>query len=133
MATLEQADTITVENPATGAVVRTLPVTSQEEVRVLVDRARTAQPAWEALGFEGRSRVLRRMQKWMVDHAERVIETIVAEGGKTYEDASVVEVFYGAGALGFWAKHAPGYLADEKVRTSNPIVWGRRLVVRYRP
>jgi acyl-CoA reductase-like NAD-dependent aldehyde dehydrogenase len=136
MATIEQpqtTNTIEVENPATGKVIQSLPVTSPEEVRVLVDRARTAQPAWEAMGFEGRARVLRRMQKWIVDNGERVIQTIVDESGKTYEDASVVELSYGAGALGFWAKHAPEYLADEKVRTSNPIVMGRRLVVRYRP
>src|SRR5919109_430127 len=133
MATLERTDTIDVENPATGAVIKTLPVTSPDEVRVLVDRARGAQPAWEALGFEGRARVLRRMQKWMVDNADRIIDTLVQESGKTYEDAAVVELGYGAGACGFWAKHAPQYLADEKVRTSNPFVMGRKLVVRYRP
>jgi acyl-CoA reductase-like NAD-dependent aldehyde dehydrogenase len=133
MATLEATETIEVENPATGQVIRTLPVTSPEEVRVLADRARTAQPAWEALGFEGRGRVLRRMQKWVVDNSERVIQSLVDETGKTYEDAAVVELAYGAGALGFWAKHAPDYLADEKVRTSNPFVLGRKLVVRYRP
>jgi acyl-CoA reductase-like NAD-dependent aldehyde dehydrogenase len=136
MATIEQpqtTNTIEVENPATGQVIKSLPVTSPEDVRLLVDRARSAQPAWEAMGFEGRARVLRRMQKWIVDNDERVIQTIVDESGKTYEDASVVELAYGAGALGFWAKHAPGYLADEKVRTSNPFVLGRKLVVRYRP
>jgi acyl-CoA reductase-like NAD-dependent aldehyde dehydrogenase len=137
MATIEQpqtsTETIEVENPATGKVIRSLPVTSPEDVRVLVDRARAAQPAWEAMGFEGRARVLRRMQKWIVDNGDRVIQTIVDESGKTYEDASVVELAYGAGALGFWAKHASGYLADEKVRTSNPFVMGRKLVVRYRP
>jgi acyl-CoA reductase-like NAD-dependent aldehyde dehydrogenase len=136
MATLEQpqkTDTIEVENPATGEIIRTLPVTSPDEVRVLAERARAAQPAWEALGFEGRGRVLRRMQKWVVDNAERVIQSIVDETGKTYEDAAVVELAYGAGALGFWAKHAPDYLADEKIRTSNPFVLGRKLVVRYRP
>ena len=99
----------------------------------MADRARAAQPAWEALGFEGRGRVLRRMQKWLVDNSERVVQSIVDETGKTYEDAAVVELAYGAGALGFWAKHAPDYLADEKVRTSNPFVLGRKLVVRYRP
>jgi acyl-CoA reductase-like NAD-dependent aldehyde dehydrogenase len=133
MATLEATQTIEVENPATGEVIRTLPATPPAEVPGMVERARAAQPAWEALGFEGRARVLRRMQKWMVDNAERVIQTIVDESGKTYEDAAVVELSYGAGAVGFWAKHAPGYLADEKVRTSNPMVMGRKLVVRYRP
>jgi acyl-CoA reductase-like NAD-dependent aldehyde dehydrogenase len=133
MATLEATETIEVENPATGEVIRTLPVTTPDEVAAMADRARAAQPAWEALGFEGRGRVLRRMQKWLVDNSERVVQSIVAETGKTYEDAAVVELTYGAGALGFWAKHAPEYLADEKVRTSNPFVLGRKLVVRYRP
>src|SRR5919112_6233299 len=94
---------IEVENPATGQVIRTLPVTSQEEVRVLVDRARAAQPAWEALGFEGRARVLKRMQKWVLDNSDRVIRTIVSETGKSYEDAQIAEISYGAAAFGFWA------------------------------
>ncbi len=133
MATIAKPETIDVENPATGQVIQSLPVTPTDDVAGMVARARAAQPAWEALGFEGRARVLRRMQKWMVDNADRVIQTIVDESGKTYEDASVVELSYGAGALGFWAKHAPNYLADEKIRTSNPIVMGRKLLVRYRP
>ena len=133
MATLEATQTIDVENPATGAVIRTLPVTTPADVRAMAERARAAQPGWEALGFEGRARVLRRMQKWVVENADRVAQTIVDETGKTYEDASVVEIAYGAGALGFWAKHAADYLADEKVRTSNPFVLGRKLTVRYAP
>jgi acyl-CoA reductase-like NAD-dependent aldehyde dehydrogenase len=133
MATIERTETIDVENPATGEVIRSLPVTTPDDVRAMAERARAAQPAWEALGFEGRGRVLRRMQKWVVDNSERVIQSLVDETGKTYEDAAVVELAYGAGALGFWAKHAPDYLADEKVRTSNPFVLGRKLVVRYRP
>jgi acyl-CoA reductase-like NAD-dependent aldehyde dehydrogenase len=127
------AETIDVTNPATGELVRTLEVTTPDDVRAMVERARAAQPAWEALSFEGRGRVLRRMQKWLVDNTDRVARTIVDESGKTYEDASIVEVAYGAGALGFWARRAEGYLADEKIRTSNPFVMGRRLVVRYRP
>src|ERR671915_472602 len=133
MATTEATETIDVENPATGQVIRTLPVTAPDEVAAMVARARAAQPAWEALGFEGRGRVLRRMQKWLVDNSERVIRTIVDETGKTYEDASVAEIAYGAGALGFWAKNAPDYLADEKLRTSNVFVAGRKLAIRYRP
>src|SRR3954454_586022 len=133
METLEATQTIDVENPAPGAVIRTLPITAPDEVRAMAERARAAQPGWEALGFEGRGRVLRRMQKWVVDHADQVVRTIMDETGKAHEDASVVELAYGAGALGFWAKHAADYVADEKVRTSNPFVLGRKLVVRYRP
>ena len=99
----------------------------------MAERGRAAQPAWEALGFDGRARILRRAQKWTTDNAERIAKTIVAESGKTYEDALLAEVAYAANAFGFWAKHAPEYLGDERVRSANPFVLGRKLVVRYRP
>ena len=81
-------------------------------------RARAAQPEWEAFGFEGRARVLLRAQKWLMDNAERVIETIVSETGKTYEDAQLAEIGYAGNAFGFWAKEAPEYLADERIKSS---------------
>src|SRR4051794_15863056 len=126
-------DGIPVQNPATGEIVRTVPATQPGEVGDIVARARAAQPGWEALGFEGRARILRRAQKWVVDNSERIIETIVSETGKTREDAQLAEVGYAAHAFGFWAKKAPDYLADEKVHSSNPFVLGRKLVIRYRP
>jgi acyl-CoA reductase-like NAD-dependent aldehyde dehydrogenase len=136
MATVEQPRTsseITVENPATGQVVGRVPAVSAEALRAMAERGRAAQPAWEALGFDGRARILRRAQKWTTDNAERIAQTIVAESGKAYEDALLAEVNYAATAFGFWAKHAPEYLGDERVRSANPFVIGRKLVVRYRP
>jgi acyl-CoA reductase-like NAD-dependent aldehyde dehydrogenase len=126
-------DSIAVENPATGEIVRTVPVTAPEAVEAVVAKARAAQPAWEEMGFEGRARILRRAQKWVLDNSERIIETIVSETGKTWEDAQLAEVGYAAHAFGFWSKRAPEYLADEKVRSANPFVIGRKLVIRYRP
>jgi acyl-CoA reductase-like NAD-dependent aldehyde dehydrogenase len=135
MATLEQTatDRIRVNNPATGELVAEVPRAGADAVPGLVARARAAQPAWEALGFEGRARILRRAQKWTVDNADRIARTIVSETGKAYDDALLAEVSYVASAFGFWAKHAPRFLADEKVRTSSPFLVGRKLVVRYRP
>jgi acyl-CoA reductase-like NAD-dependent aldehyde dehydrogenase len=124
---------ISVENPATGEVIATVTALRRGQVGELVDKARAAQPGWQALGFDGRAKILRRAQKWVLDNTDRVVETIVSESGKTYEDALVAEVAYAANAFGFWAKHAPGYLADERVRSSSPFVLGRRLIVRYAP
>ena len=42
------------------------------------------------------ARVLRRAQKWVLDNAERIIDTIVSETGKAHEDARVAEVTYAA-------------------------------------
>ncbi len=116
----EAARTIEVENPATGENVASVPVVAPEEVAELVARARRAQPGWEALGFDGRAAVLKRCQRWISDNSERVIETIVSETGKTYEDALTAEVSYAEGAFAFWAKNAAKYLAEEKHKTSSP-------------
>jgi acyl-CoA reductase-like NAD-dependent aldehyde dehydrogenase len=127
------AEAIEVKNPATGEVIGSVPAVPVEEVGAQVARARAAQLGWEALGFDGRAKVLRRAQKWIVDNGERVAQTIVSENGKAYEDAYVAEVGYTAAAFGFWAKNAPKFLADEKLRSSSPFVLGRKLVVRYAP
>jgi acyl-CoA reductase-like NAD-dependent aldehyde dehydrogenase len=124
---------IEVQNPATGEVIASVPVLSVDEAEGVVARARAAQPGWEALGFEGRGRILRRAQKWVIDNADRIARTIVSENGKAYEDALLAEVGYAAGAFGFWAKNAPKFLADERVRSTSPFVLGRKLVVRYAP
>jgi acyl-CoA reductase-like NAD-dependent aldehyde dehydrogenase len=124
---------IPVENPATGEIVGTVPDLDEQAVADLARRARAAQPVWESYGFEGRARVLLRMQKWVIDNAQRISETIVSETGKTYEDAQLAEISYGAAAFGFWAKNAEGYLADEKVRSSSLLLKGKKLMVRYSP
>jgi acyl-CoA reductase-like NAD-dependent aldehyde dehydrogenase len=128
-----EAEPITVENPATGEIIGTVPRWTADEVRAAVARARVAQPGWEALGFDGRGAVLRRARRWLLDHAGEVIDTIVRETGKTRDDAQIAELAYGAAALGFWARRAPGYLADERIRSSNPFLLGKRLSLSYRP
>jgi acyl-CoA reductase-like NAD-dependent aldehyde dehydrogenase len=128
------AATIGVENPATGELITTVPLLGEDELREMADRARAAQPGWEQAGFDERGRVLRRAQKWMVDNAGRVIDVVCSESGKTFEDAQVADYGYTVGALGFWAKHAPKYLADEGVPSwNNPLVAGKKLVIRYAP
>jgi acyl-CoA reductase-like NAD-dependent aldehyde dehydrogenase len=124
---------IPVENPATGEIVANVPDLDAEAVAKMAARGRAAQPGWEAFGFEGRGRVLSRAQKWLMDNAEQVVSTIVSETGKTFEDASLAEIGYAGNAFGFWAKQAPNYLADERVKTSQKLVLGKKIILRYRP
>ena len=127
------AGSIEVENPATGQVIASVPIVAPEDVAALVARARRAQIGWDALGFDGRAAVMKRCQKWVSDNAERVIETIVSETGKAYEEALLAEIGYAEGAFAFWAKNAEKYLADERVKSASPFVKGRKLIVRYEP
>jgi acyl-CoA reductase-like NAD-dependent aldehyde dehydrogenase len=124
---------IPVENPATGETVRNVPDLGADAVAEMAACARRAQPEWEAYGFDGRARVLLRAQKWLMDNAQRVADTIVSETGKTYEDANLAEIGYAGNAFGFWAKHGPEYLADESVKSSQILVKGKKLIQRYRP
>jgi acyl-CoA reductase-like NAD-dependent aldehyde dehydrogenase len=124
---------IPVENPATGEIIATVADLGAEAVAEMAARGRAAQPGWEAFGFEGRARVLLRAQKWLMDNAEQVVQTIVSETGKTYEDATFAEISYGGGAFGFWAKNAENYLADERVKSSQVLVKGKKLILRFRP
>ena len=124
---------IEVENPATGQTVATVPDLDADAVAAMAARARAAQPGWEAYGFDGRARVLLRAQKWLMDNADQVIATIMSETGKTFEDASLAEISYAGNAFGFWAKHAGEYLADERVKSGQLLVKGKKLILRYRP
>jgi len=125
--------TIAVENPATGEVIAHVPDLDAAAVAEMAARARHVQPGWDGLGFEERGRILLRAQKWVMDNQDRIIDTIVSETGKTYEDAQLAEVSYGAAAFGFWAKNAERYLGDERVSSSNLFVKGKKLKVRWRP
>jgi acyl-CoA reductase-like NAD-dependent aldehyde dehydrogenase len=124
---------IPVENPATGEIVATVPDLGPEAVADMAAKGRAAQPAWEAFGFEGRARVLLRAQKWLMDNAEQVISTIVSETGKTFEDAEFAEIGYAGNAFGFWAREAPNYLGDERIKSSQVLVKGKKILQRFRP
>src|ERR1700730_5681325 len=102
---LGKSPSISVEAPATGATLGEVPILDAAQVAAVVAKARAAQPAWEAMGFEARAEVFNRARKWLVANADRVIETITSETGKTYEDAQV-EVTVAAGSFQFWSKMA---------------------------
>ncbi|MFL5885861.1 MAG: aldehyde dehydrogenase family protein [Thermoleophilaceae bacterium] len=125
--------TIAVENPATGETIAHVPDLGAEQVSELAQKGRAAQPAWEALGFEGRGDVMLEMRHWLVNNRDRMVETIIEETGKTREDALMLELFLVADGLNFWAKKSQKYLAQEKVRSHSLFTIGRRLYVRYEP
>ncbi len=124
---------IEVSNPATGEVIARVDDLSAEQVAELARLGRAAQPGWAALGFDGRARVLLAMRTWLMSHGDDVVETLVSETGKTWEDANLIELLYTGGALTYWAKHGERFLRDEKVRVRTLAVTGKKLVTRYEP
>ncbi len=125
--------TLAVFNPASGAKIADLPTQTPDQVAEMFARARIAQTGWAALGFAARAKLIRKVGAWVVANKQRVAETVVAENGKTVDDALNAEVLYVAMACSFWAKQAERYLADEKVRSGSPLALGKRLIIRYEP
>ncbi|HVK25826.1 MAG TPA: aldehyde dehydrogenase family protein [Actinokineospora sp.] len=123
---------VAVENPATGEVIGSVPNLSADEVAAAVARARAAQPAWAALGFERRAELLTRCRQWLIDNSDRVADSIVAENGKPYDEA-FIEIAYVLTALEYWGRTAADLLADEPVQTGSIFVQGRTLLLRYTP
>ena len=74
-------------NPATGDVVGEVPVTPPADVTALVARARAAQPAWAALGLEGRAAVLRRTAALFEARTDEHAELMTREMGKPLREA----------------------------------------------
>ncbi len=61
------------------------------------------------------------MQKWVLDNADRFLDTLVSETGKTREDAALAELGYAASSFGFWAKNAPKYLERREGQDLQPV------------
>lgn len=130
--TTSSATQLVIVNPATGERIGTAPVLDASAVADLAERARAAQPGWNALGFDGRAVVLRRMQQWMADHAAELLELVQAETGRVFED-SVLELAYPLTALGYWARNSGKLLRTKRIRASSPFVLGKKLRARYVP
>jgi acyl-CoA reductase-like NAD-dependent aldehyde dehydrogenase len=80
-------------DPATGEKLGDVPVTSPEEVRALVARARAAQASWARTPFSERRRVLGRMLDYLIDHADELCDLIARDAGKTRENAIMGELW----------------------------------------
>lgn len=126
------ANSIPVQNPATGETIAEVPVTSPEDVAATVARVRANQPAWEDLGFKGRKFWLDKMRDWLLDNAERVADTMQAETGKVRAEA-LNEGIYLTDLINFYGSRAGKFIGEEKVRPHNLLAATHKLRVQYRP
>jgi acyl-CoA reductase-like NAD-dependent aldehyde dehydrogenase len=126
------AERIEVLNPATGTTIGAVEVDSPQQVTETVARVRGNQPAWEALGVEGRYEWLGRLRDWLLDNSERIADTMQAETGKVRADTAI-ESIYLTDLINFYGARAAKLIGDETVRPHSPLMATKKLSVRYRP
>jgi acyl-CoA reductase-like NAD-dependent aldehyde dehydrogenase len=84
-------------DPATGTLVGEVPITPPEAVQDAVDRGRSAQPAWAALGLAGRAEILERVGPILMERVDRHAELITREMGKALKESRVEAKSLGSG------------------------------------
>lgn len=119
-------------NPADGSIVGVVPDMPPPDVSAYATRLRAAQPAWEALGPEGRGQHLRNWLNWIVDNQDRILGLVHREAGKSWGDAQI-ELLVCMEVINYFTKHGADFLADETRRPHGPASITKRLSIRYRP
>lgn len=113
-----------VRNPATGALLGTVPDMGAEETRQAIDAADAAFPAWSHTTAKERARLMRRMHDLMLEHQQDLAMLMTAEQGKPLAEA-LGEVAYSASYFEWFGEQAkrmdgdtiPGHAADARILT----------------
>ncbi len=113
-----------VRNPASGALLGTVPDMGAKETREAIAAAHAAFPAWARKTAKERAQVLRRMYDLMLQHQDDLARLMTAEQGKPLAE-SKGEIAYSASFLEWFGEEAkrmygdtiPGHAADKRIVT----------------
>lgn len=116
--------TCDVHNPATGALLGTVPDMGETDTRRAIDAAHDAFPAWSKTTAKERAQVLRRLHGLMLEHQEDLAVLMTAEQGKPLAE-SRGEITYSASYIEWFGEEAkrmygdtiPGPAADKRILT----------------
>lgn len=98
-------------NPATGAVIASLPDMGVAETREAIEAANAAWPAWRQKTGKERAGILRKLFFLMIENQEDLAQLITAEGGKPLAE-SRGEVAYGAAFIEWFGEEAKRTYGD---------------------
>ncbi|MEO8408735.1 MAG: NADP-dependent succinate-semialdehyde dehydrogenase [Oxalobacteraceae bacterium] len=124
----DDGSTITVTNPATGAVLGTVPKMGAAETKRAIDAANAAWPAWRKKTAKERSAILRKWNDLMLANVDDLGLLMTAEQGKPLAEAKG-EVVYAASFIEWFAEEGKR-VAGETLQSPWP---DRRLVVVKEP
>ena len=111
-----------VTNPATGAVLGTVPDMGEAETSRAIDAAHAAFPAWAKKTAKERAQILRRLYELMLAHQDDLALLMTAEQGKPLAE-SKAEIAYSASYIEWFSEEArriygdtiPGHAADKRI------------------
>src|SRR5688572_18598604 len=111
-----------VVDPASGAAFAEVSLLDAHQAGEAVAAARQAFPAWAALGFRERGRLLLRLGDAITQDADAVAALIAREQGKPAAEAHLAEIVPALAALKHLALRAEDVLREEEVRSEVPLL-----------
>lgn len=84
---IDSQRTLDVTNPSTGKVIRQVADASAADVERAIAAAQAAFPAWRDTPPAKRAQVMYRFKQLLEEHADRLVQLVSEEHGKTPEDA----------------------------------------------
>jgi succinate-semialdehyde dehydrogenase/glutarate-semialdehyde dehydrogenase len=120
-------------DPGTGAEIGRASLTSAEEVKLAVERARRAQPAWANLSFRERRRVILRARQLLLDAAAEIAQLISRETGKPVAEALAMEIVPTLDAMHYFAHAAEHLLQPQKIDIGQYGMMGRSSRLIFKP
>ncbi|WP_233866924.1 NADP-dependent succinate-semialdehyde dehydrogenase [Paraburkholderia adhaesiva] len=120
--------TLDVTNPATGALLGTVPRMGAAETRRAIAAANAAWPAWRAKTAKERGAILRKWHDLMMENADDLALILTTEQGKPLAEAKG-EIGYAASFLEWFAEEGKRIYGDTIPTVAND----RRLVVTKEP
>jgi len=120
--------TIPVDDPATAAIIGTVPLMGAAETKRAIEAASVALPAWRVLPAKARSAVIRRWAELVLANLDDLALLMTREQGKVLAEAKG-EISIGAAYLEWFAEEAKRAYGD-----AIPSPWaGKRLIVTKEP
>lgn len=107
---------IPVRNPRSGENDYSIQAIDADELAVIAAELRAAQPAWQAMGAEGRGEVLAAWSGALVAQAQPVLEALAADTGRHL--IAMAELHGVPGMVARWQAAAPGLLDESQERES---------------
>jgi succinate-semialdehyde dehydrogenase/glutarate-semialdehyde dehydrogenase len=120
-------------DPATGEVIGRVPITSDEEVRQAVARAREAQSAWSKLSYQERGAVILRAREVILDEIEEIAKVISRETGKPIDEAISMEIVPTLSLMYYFAHYTAKFLKPQKIDLGQYDFMGRSSRIIYQP
>lgn len=120
-------------DPATGEEIGRAPLFLPEEVAHAVARARDAQPAWAALSFRERSRVIMNARKIILKELEEIAFLISMETGKPVAEAISLELTPVLDLMQFFARRTATLLRAQRIGLGQYGFMGRSSYEIYKP